>query len=54
MYAKLIDWGYNAFRAVQHEHVWLPLILTPAGAALSVWLTESSFAARKAAAFHRS
>ncbi len=43
LYAKLIDWGYNAFRAVQHEHVWLPLILTPAVAALSVWLTRKFF-----------
>ncbi|MDP9153725.1 chloride channel protein [Caballeronia sordidicola] len=43
LYARLIDWGYNTFRALQHEHVWLPLILTPAVAALSVWLTRKFF-----------
>jgi H+/Cl- antiporter ClcA len=43
LYARLIDWGYNSFRALQHDHVWLPLILTPAVAALSVWLTRKFF-----------
>lgn len=43
VYARLIDWGYNTFRALQHEYVWLPLILTPAVAALSVWLTRKFF-----------
>ncbi|AME24122.1 MULTISPECIES: chloride channel protein [Burkholderiaceae] len=43
LYARLIDWGYNTFRALQHDHVWLPLILTPAVAALSVWLTRKFF-----------
>ncbi|WP_200945669.1 chloride channel protein [Burkholderia sp. Leaf177] len=42
-YARLIDWGYNSFRTFQHDHVWLPLILTPAVAALSVWLTRKFF-----------
>jgi H+/Cl- antiporter ClcA len=42
-YARLIDWGYNTFLHLQHEHVWLPLILTPAVAAVSVWLTRSFF-----------
>jgi H+/Cl- antiporter ClcA len=43
LYARLIDWGYEAFRTMQHQHVWLPLILTPAVAALSVWLTRTFF-----------
>ncbi|PLZ00374.1 chloride channel protein [Burkholderia sp. WAC0059] len=42
-YARLIDWGYAAFRAAQHRHVWLPLLVTPAFAALSVWLTRTFF-----------
>lgn len=43
LYARLIDWGYNVFRTAQHEHVWLPLLITPAVAALSVWLTRTFF-----------
>ncbi|WP_207003025.1 chloride channel protein [Trinickia mobilis] len=43
LYAKLIDWGYGAFRSMQHEHTWLPLIVTPAVAALAVWLTRKFF-----------
>nr|WP_274389281.1 chloride channel protein [Paraburkholderia tagetis] len=43
LYARLIDWGYNAFLRVQHEHVWLPLIVTPAVAAAAVWLTRTFF-----------
>jgi H+/Cl- antiporter ClcA len=43
MYARLIDWGYNEFRTLQHEHTWLPLILTPAVAAVSVGLTRKFF-----------
>ncbi|NIF68878.1 chloride channel protein [Burkholderia sp. Ap-962] len=43
LYARLIDWGYNSFRSLQHEHAWLPLILTPAVAAASVWLTRRFF-----------
>jgi H+/Cl- antiporter ClcA len=43
LYARLIDWGYNTFRTLEHHHVWLPLILTPAVAALSVWLTRKFF-----------
>ncbi|WP_042337915.1 chloride channel protein [Paraburkholderia ferrariae] len=42
-YARLIDWGYNAFLHMQREHVWLPLIVTPAVAAASVWLTRTFF-----------
>ncbi|MFX1672978.1 chloride channel protein [Paraburkholderia sp. A2WS-5] len=43
LYARLIDWGYNAFLRVQHDHVWLPLVVTPAVAALAVWLTRTFF-----------
>ncbi|MDR3097164.1 MAG: chloride channel protein [Paraburkholderia sp.] len=43
LYARLIDWGYNAFLRVQHEHIWLPLIVTPAVAAAAVWLTRTFF-----------
>ncbi len=43
LYARLIDWGYDAFRSMQHQHVWLPLIVTPAVAAVSVWLTRTFF-----------
>ncbi|CAG4889849.1 chloride channel protein [Paraburkholderia saeva] len=43
LYARLIDWGYATFNAMQHRHVWLPLLVTPAVAALSVWLTRRFF-----------
>jgi H+/Cl- antiporter ClcA len=43
LYARLIDWGYDTFRALQHRYVWLPLILTPAIAASAVWLTRRFF-----------
>lgn len=43
LYARLIDVGFNIFRSLQHQHFWLPLILTPAVAALSVWLTRTFF-----------
>ncbi|CAB3657781.1 H(+)/Cl(-) exchange transporter ClcA [Paraburkholderia phenoliruptrix] len=43
LYARLIDWGYGEFRAVQQEHVWAPLVITPAVAALAVWLTRKFF-----------
>ncbi|MEX3976094.1 chloride channel protein [Paraburkholderia caribensis] len=42
-YARLIDFGYNAFLHLQNEHRWLTLFLTPAVAALSVWLTRRLF-----------
>ncbi|NLP62303.1 chloride channel protein [Paraburkholderia sacchari] len=42
-YARLIDWGYNAFLRVQHDHVWLPLVVTPSVAAVAVWLTRMFF-----------
>jgi H+/Cl- antiporter ClcA len=43
LYARLIDWGYDAFRSVQHRYVWAPLLITPAVAALAVWLTRRFF-----------
>lgn len=42
-YARLIDWGYDTFRAMTHRHAWLALILAPAVGALSVWLTQRFF-----------
>ncbi|TAM08281.1 MAG: chloride channel protein [Paraburkholderia sp.] len=42
-YARLIDWGYDAFLHMERGHAWLPLIVTPAVAALSVWLTRTFF-----------
>lgn len=42
-YARVIDWGYDVFRAMTHRHAWLPLIVTPAVGALSVWLTRRFF-----------
>ena len=43
LYARLIDWGYDAFRTIRHQYVWLPLVLTPAIGAASVWLTRTFF-----------
>ena len=43
LYARLIDWGYDAFRGVQHRYAWAPLVITPAVAALAVWLTRRFF-----------
>src|SRR5258707_6451061 len=43
LYARLIDWGYGEFRTMQQQHVWAPLIVTPAVAALAVWLTRKFF-----------
>ncbi|KVG77879.1 MULTISPECIES: chloride channel protein [unclassified Burkholderia] len=43
MYARLIDWGYDAFRTLERGRPWLPFLLTPAVAALSVWLTRRFF-----------
>jgi len=42
-YARLIDWGYDVFLHVRHEYAWLPLIVTPAIGAASVWLTRRFF-----------
>ena len=43
LYARLIDWGYAEFRTLQHRFVWAPLFVTPAVAALAVWLTRTFF-----------
>jgi H+/Cl- antiporter ClcA len=42
-YARLIDWGYNTFLEQQRERPWLPLLLTPAIAAVAAWLTRRFF-----------
>ncbi|MDR5736381.1 MULTISPECIES: chloride channel protein [unclassified Caballeronia] len=42
-YARLIDWGYDLFMHYRAGHPWLPLIVTPAVAALCVFLTRSFF-----------
>lgn len=43
LYARLIDWGYDVFRGIEHRHAWLTLLLTPAVAALCAWLTRRFF-----------
>ncbi|RQQ47054.1 chloride channel protein [Burkholderia stagnalis] len=43
LYARLIDWGYDTFRTLRQHAPWLPLFLTPAIAAGSVWLTRRFF-----------
>jgi H+/Cl- antiporter ClcA len=43
LYARLIEYGFEAFRSVQHAHTWAPLLLTPAISALCVWLTRRFF-----------
>ncbi|KWE59642.1 chloride channel protein [Burkholderia ubonensis] len=43
LYARLIDWGYDTFRTLRQHAPWLPLLLTPAIAAGSVWLTRRFF-----------
>jgi H+/Cl- antiporter ClcA len=43
LYARLIDFGFSQFQAMQHRHVWLPLFVTPAVSAAAVWLTRTFF-----------
>ncbi len=43
LYARLIDWGYDTFRTMRDHAAWLPLVLTPAIAAASAWLTRRFF-----------
>jgi H+/Cl- antiporter ClcA len=43
LYAKLIDFGYAIFLGYAARHAWLPLVVTPAVGALSVWLTRRFF-----------
>jgi H+/Cl- antiporter ClcA len=43
LYARLIDFGFGLFQQLEHRHFWLPLLLSPAASALSVWLTRRYF-----------
>jgi H+/Cl- antiporter ClcA len=43
MYARLIDYGYDAFLRIVALHWWLPLLLTPAIAGVGVWVTRRFF-----------
>jgi H+/Cl- antiporter ClcA len=43
LYARLIDFGFGIFQRLEHRHFWLPLLLSPAASALSVWLTRRYF-----------
>lgn len=42
-YARLIDWGYGLFLDARAAHAWLPLVITPAAAALCVFVTRRFF-----------
>ncbi|WP_028220848.1 chloride channel protein [Paraburkholderia oxyphila] len=42
-YAKLIDFGYALFLRYTADRFWLPLAITPAVGAVSVWLTRRFF-----------
>ena len=42
-YAKLIDLGFALFRNMASHAFWLPLVITPLGAALAIWLTRRFF-----------
>lgn len=44
LYARLIDFGYDTFLHMIAWHWWLPLIVTPAVAALGVYITRRWFA----------
>ncbi|MDR5777075.1 MULTISPECIES: chloride channel protein [unclassified Caballeronia] len=43
LYARLIDVGYGLFLRLESRYFWLPLFITPAIAALAVWLTRRFF-----------
>jgi H+/Cl- antiporter ClcA len=43
LYARLIEAGFDLFLRLEHAHFWLPLFVTPATCALSVWLTRRFF-----------
>ncbi|MCP3711276.1 chloride channel protein, partial [Paraburkholderia sp. CNPSo 3274] len=43
MYARLIDFGYALFVQMTAHYRWLPLLVTPAIAAFSVWATRRWF-----------
>lgn len=42
-YATLMDYGFTLFQRMAACAWWLPLLITPAGAALAVWLTRKYF-----------
>ncbi|VVE18967.1 H(+)/Cl(-) exchange transporter ClcA [Pandoraea iniqua] len=42
-YAKLVDFGFELFQRMLAHGFWLPLIVTPLGAALAIWLTQKFF-----------
>lgn len=42
-YAKLIDVGFELFRNMVSHALWLPIVITPVGAALAIWLTRQFF-----------
>ena len=42
-YAKLIDFGFELFQRMLSHGAWLPLVVTPLGAALAIWLTQKFF-----------
>lgn len=42
-YAKLIDYAYGLFRHAVDHAFWLPLVITPLGSALAIWLTQRFF-----------
>ena len=44
LYARLIDFGFEVFLQMIAHHWWLPLLITPAIAAFSVWATLHWFA----------
>ncbi|WP_322030583.1 chloride channel protein [Paraburkholderia sp. J76] len=43
VYARLIDFGYEVFLRMTAQSWWLPLLITPAIAAFSVWATRRWF-----------
>ncbi|CAM2148590.1 Chloride channel protein [Pararobbsia alpina] len=43
LYARLIDLGFDLFLRMEHTYFWLPIFVTPAACALSVWLTRRYF-----------
>ncbi len=43
LYARLIDFGFDLFMKMCAHAAWLPLIVTPAVAALGVWITRRWF-----------
>jgi H+/Cl- antiporter ClcA len=43
LYARAIDYAFDAFRILQDAAFWAPLLVTPAVSALCVWLTRRYF-----------